>query len=114
MPLDPPCWHKNIDDDGICTDCGRRAAIKLLEPEPEPDPVPLVERLGTEIALLRLRMANLLRNVGTPGTCTGATCRADVHWLVHINGRRTPYDADGTNHFIKCPDREQFKRRKHA
>jgi hypothetical protein len=29
-PPDPPCWHKHIDPDGICLDCGKRAAIANL------------------------------------------------------------------------------------
>lgn len=29
---EPMCWHKRIGDDGICLDCGKRAAIQLSEP----------------------------------------------------------------------------------
>jgi len=80
----------------------------------EPDHVSLVERLGNEVAALRLSMATLLRNMGDPAICTGPTCKAEIVWMIQRNGKRTPYNPDGTNHFITCPDREQFKRRKHA
>ena len=74
------------------------------------DHVPLIERLGNEVAALRKNMAILLRNIGDPGYCTGKACRAEIFWLVHRNGKRTPYTQDGANHFIDCPDREQFRR----
>lgn len=58
----------------------------------------------------RLRM--LMANVGDPGTCRG--CAQSIRWITHRNGKKTPYDAGGetvgTNHFITCPRREQFKR----
>ena len=25
----PPCWHRNINGNGFCVDCGKRAAISL-------------------------------------------------------------------------------------
>jgi hypothetical protein len=67
---------------------------------------------AAELENTRKRLAMLLNAVGVPGSCLGPNCHADVLWVVHINGRRTPYDPDGTNHFITCPDRELFKRRR--
>lgn len=76
----------------------------------EPDHVPIIERLGNEIAAQKKLIADLLRNVGDPGICKG--CKAEMFWVEHRNGKRAPYNSDGTNHFITCPDSELFKRRK--
>lgn len=72
--------------------------------------VPVIEQLGNQVAAQRKVIADLLKNVGDPGVCKG--CLAEIHWVVHRNGRRTPYDPTGVNHFITCPEREQFQRRK--
>lgn len=55
------------------------------------------------------RAASLVKNMGEPGSCRA--CRSAIFWLTHRNGRRTPYDPDGTNHFITCPEAESFRRR---
>ncbi len=58
------------------------------------------------------RLQSLMKLIGDPGTCRG--CAAPIVWVSHRNGKKTPYDADGetagTNHFITCPKREQFKK----
>ena len=57
------------------------------------------------------RMRALLAHVGLPGQCKG--CAARIIWVRHIDsGRNTPYDGDGTNHFITCPEAAKFKREK--
>lgn len=64
--------------------------------------------------------AELVQRAGRVGVCRG--CNAEVHWLQHIGapsghsarrraaGTWTPYDANGRNHFINCPAKEQFRR----
>ena len=71
-----------------------------------------LHRAETENEQLRKRITLLLNAVGMPGACSSSNCRADILWVVHTNGRRAPYDADGQNHFITCPDREMFKQRR--
>ena len=57
---------------------------------------------------LRTNIQRLLGNVAEGNFCKG--CHAQIYWLKHKNGVKTPYDADGTNHFITCPKRAEFKR----
>jgi hypothetical protein len=52
----------------------------------------------------------LLRNIGDSALCSG--CQAAIYWVRHKNGRKTPYDPSGLNHFISCPKAEQFSTRK--
>lgn len=58
------------------------------------------------------RVQSLMRLIGDVGNCRG--CATAIVWLVHRNGKKTPYDAEGdtagVNHFITCPKRENFKR----
>lgn len=64
-----------------------------------------------DAAALRKNIAALLKNVGDPGVCRG--CKAEIWWMVHrATGRITPYNQDGANHFIDCPDRESFRKRR--
>ena len=65
------------------------------------------------------RLEFLLRNVGAPGVCNGPRCGAPVLWVIYVNGRRSPYNANGEPHWATCPDREFFReqakeKRKHA
>lgn len=61
------------------------------------------------------RARDLVRLTGRPGQCRG--CGAEIMWLAHTprepgrNPTMTPYDEDGTNHFITCPKREEFRNR---
>lgn len=52
-------------------------------------------------------MKALLTNIGDPGKCRG--CQADIFWVTHKNGKKTPYTPAGLNHFIDCPAAKQFK-----
>lgn len=58
---------------------------------------------------LRKNMADLLSRVGQGGRCRG--CHAAIWWVVHLNNARTPYDQDGTNHFVTCPKRDDFHKK---
>ncbi len=49
----------------------------------------------------------LLKNVGEPGHCKG--CREPIFWVVHRNGKKTPYDPAGLNHFVSCAQAAQFR-----
>ena len=49
----------------------------------------------------------LLKAIGEPGVCRG--CYAEIVWVTHRNGKKTPYTPAGLNHFVHCPKREQFK-----
>lgn len=42
--------------------------------------------------------------------CRG--CGAEILWAFSPKGARTPLDPDGTNHFITCPERDQFRRKR--
>lgn len=53
-------------------------------------------------------MVALLNNVADVGHCKG--CGASIKWVRHRNGKRTPYDISGLNHFVSCPDAKEFKK----
>jgi hypothetical protein len=76
--------------------------------------VPYEEWTHTEQQLIHARelMHTLLSHVGRPDNCRG--CNAPIYFVRHLNGKFTPYSADGENHFIACPNRDEFKRRNHA
>jgi hypothetical protein len=38
------------------------------------------------------------------------SCHAVIFWGQTPNGRRAPFDPDGQNHFVTCPDRRQWRR----
>lgn len=56
---------------------------------------------------LLVNITRLLSNVADQGTCKG--CHAEIWWITHRNGKKTPYDSDLTNHFITCPQAARFK-----
>ena len=85
------------------------------------DQVPLIERLGNDLAVTRQELeaqkkilANLLEQVGMPAQCRG--CRAAILWVHHAatTGTSAPYNLDGTNHFGTCPNAARFRRRTNA
>lgn len=41
------------------------------------------------------------------GRCRG--CGASMAWATTPKGARAPLDADGTNHFVTCPERDRFR-----
>lgn len=59
---------------------------------------------------LHCAIRDLLRNAGEEAQCRGRSCGRRIWWVVHRNGRRTPYDENGTNHFITCPEAASFRR----
>jgi hypothetical protein len=62
-----------------------------------------------EVEQLRANIIHLLRNVAESAFCKG--CHQQVWWLIHRNGKRTPYDCDAKPHFATCSEREQFKKK---
>ena len=56
---------------------------------------------------MRKRMTHLLRQIADEGSCRG--CGAIIHWVKHQNGKKVPYTPQGLNHFIDCPNREDFR-----
>jgi hypothetical protein len=60
------------------------------------------------IAVIRKHLQPLLSAIGDKGQCKG--CGAVVYWVVHKNGKKSPYTVNGTNHFIDCPQAGRFKR----
>ena len=56
------------------------------------------------------RLKHLLAQIGEPGHCRG--CGHKILWVIHRNGKRTPYTEQGLNHFIDCPARDLFRRQK--
>jgi hypothetical protein len=37
-------------------------------------------------------------------------CGAQLYMVTHVNGKKAPYTVAGLNHFIDCPEAEQFAR----
>lgn len=66
---------------------------------PHPPIIECLHALQRTVKEFLLRTSNL-------GTCSG--CRATVYWTVHLNGKRAPYDENGLNHFVSCPQAEKF------
>jgi hypothetical protein len=64
----------------------------------------------TNLPSLEQRIVNLLAAVGDPGRCRG--CSAPLYWVRLKSGKVAPYGENGLNHFIDCPNAEEFKRRK--
>ena len=62
------------------------------------------------VAAQGLAMRALLGRIGDETTC--AACQKPIYFLRHRNGKIVPYTPAGLNHFIDCPMREQFARRK--
>lgn len=68
-----------------------------------------------EIARLRQVESNLTRLLATIATeQKTCSCGAALWMVTHANGKRCPYTAEGLNHFIDCPDREQYRRPRDA
>ncbi|HEY1897565.1 MAG TPA: hypothetical protein VGG62_14895 [Terracidiphilus sp.] len=70
-----------------------------------------------QIAAVYLDYARALKNItalmaavgADPAKCKG--CNAQIFFIRHANGKLAPYDADGTNHFITCPNAGFFKKK---
>lgn len=78
-----------------------------VDPNLFDDGQPAEEPASSSEIVLRANVERLLRNIGDPGKCK--LCPAAIMWVLHRNGRKTPYDLDGTNHFVTCPFRDRFK-----
>jgi hypothetical protein len=66
-----------------------------------------------KLADARERMTALLNHVAIRQQKCHA-CEAIMLMVPHANGRLTPYDADGTNHFATCSDPNRFRKGKRA
>ena len=75
---------------------------------PAPDTIACMERLR----VLEKNILLLLKNVGNPAFCgrQGNGCGREIYWVMHNNGKKTPYDPTGENHFSTCPNRAAFKK----
>jgi len=73
-------------------------------PEPIDD---MFAKLQTQRGLMKA----MLKHVGEPGFCKG--CGQEIAWVFHRDtSKNTPYDLDGTNHFITCPKAKDFRQKK--
>lgn len=66
-----------------------------------------------EIVGLKVRIEQLLKQLGDPGRCRG--CAAKIYWVVSKRsktGRPSPYDPDGISHFATCPQAAAFRTKK--
>lgn len=76
---------------------------------------PTVNDLKDALDLVDWYSANashLLNHVGERGVCDGPRCKTAIFWVVHLNGKRTPYNTEGLPHFIECVDRDRFRRKR--
>jgi hypothetical protein len=69
-----------------------------------------IRQLSQDLSAATALMTNLLGHIGERMQCRG--CHAEIYFVVHRNGRRTPYDPTGINHFITCPHAADFKKTK--
>lgn len=63
----------------------------------------------TCVAAQGLAMRQLLDRIGDPTNCRA--CNEPIYFVRHTNGKAVPYTHAGLNHFIDCPQREQFARK---
>lgn len=61
-----------------------------------------------ESAKLQRRIDLLLAAIGDRARCAG--CNEPIVWVQHKNGAKAPYNADASNHFGTCPERDRFRR----
>jgi hypothetical protein len=64
----------------------------------------LTEEHGRVLKAIKI----LLHAAGEESTCRG--CPTTIWWVHHLNGKTTPYDVDGTNHFVTCPASRNFRK----
>lgn len=76
---------------------------------PQAKQPPAAPTSDPEVVALRKQIELLLGNVGDFATCTG--CQRGIYWVRHKNGKKAPYDLDGVNHFVTCPQAHEFRRR---
>lgn len=60
-------------------------------------------------AAIRSEMRRFLETLGTPARCKG--CEVIIYWVLHRNGRRTPYSQDGVNHWQDCAASKEMRER---
>lgn len=66
-------------------------------------------RLLRTVFWLRSNVEGLLKQISIPKRCEG--CGAVMYFVHHrSNDKVVPYTADGLNHFVDCPAREQFRK----
>jgi len=54
---------------------------------------------------------NILKAIGSVGTCQGQDCEAKAFWVVSPTTKKKHiYDANGTTHFATCPNSDDFRR----
>lgn len=64
---------------------------------------------------LRKNIVTLYEKLGAQRTkCRGKDCGADIWQIRKPNGRSAPYTIDALNHFIDCPNAEDFKTKRPA
>jgi hypothetical protein len=80
-----------------CSNCDEAHAINYPS-EPFRD---CLYHMRTRIARTMLHIA------GQPVPCDA--CNAPIYFVVHANGKRTPYTVTGLSHFIDCPASADFK-----
>lgn len=87
------------------------------------DHVPPIERMGNDVAARMMQIAqelertkriiaDLLWHVGERSACRGPNCKQEIVFMLHRNGKLTPYNPDGTSHYTTCPDRDLFSKRR--
>ena len=70
------------------------------------------ERLNAELKATRQALEQLLKHTGHAAQCEG--CGADIYWVRHFTSQGSkwvPYNTRGMNHFIDCPNRDQFRKK---
>jgi hypothetical protein len=75
---------------------------KEILPDVIPDIREQLKAVQFELSRLMRGITALMTAIGAdPAQCKG--CKQRIYFIRHANGKATPYDADGTNHFITCP-----------
>ncbi len=50
----------------------------------------------------------LLKVIAPPSGCS--SCMETIYWIVTKNGKRAPYNPDGTSHFATCPNADAHRK----
>lgn len=69
------------------------------------------ERAAVEVAHQNIRDKHPgAQPDGGPAECR--SCKEEIYWALTRNGKRAPFDPDGTSHFATCADAARFRKPK--
>lgn len=56
---------------------------------------------------LEKKVEAFMKVLGNKARCRG--CDAEIYWVTTKNGKKAPFNEDGTSHFSNCPHASSFR-----